>query len=211
MRGAAGSMRNAFDLSTTTAPARTASGACSFDWALPAEKKAISTPRKPSGVTFSTRTDSPAKVTVLPTERSDANARSSRTGNLRSSRIRSVISPAAPVAPTTATRCPAIAPSGPPVGRACRSPPSAVEALQLPDHPVRHRARPDEGRPGRVDVLRPIPRGGRVLDPPLDPLGVGGPLQGVPEEHPGRQDRRERIRDPLPGDVRRRSVNRLVE
>ena len=69
-------------------------------------------PRNASGVTFSTRIDSPAKVTVLPTERSDANARSSRTGNFRSSRIRSVISPAAPVAPTTATRCPAIASSG---------------------------------------------------------------------------------------------------
>ena len=102
--GTVGSIRNAFDLSTTTAPARAAMGACSFDCAVPAEKKAMSIPRSASGVTFSTRTASPANATLFPTERSDANARSSRTGNFRSSRIRRVISPAAPVAPTTATR-----------------------------------------------------------------------------------------------------------
>ncbi len=63
----------------------------------------MSTPRKASGPTASTRTVSPLKVTVLPTERAEAKARSSRTGNLRSSRIRSVVCPTAPVTPTTAT------------------------------------------------------------------------------------------------------------
>ena len=37
--GTAGSIRNAFDLSTTTAPARTANGACSFDCEVPAENR----------------------------------------------------------------------------------------------------------------------------------------------------------------------------
>ena len=101
-----GSIRNALDLSTTTAPALTACGAYSLAWAEPAEKKATSTPLKASGPTFSTRIVSPLKVTVLPTERSEANARSAFTGNLRSSRIRRVVCPTAPVTPTTATVSP---------------------------------------------------------------------------------------------------------
>src|SRR6266542_4825506 len=103
-RGTVGSMRKALDLSTTTAPALTARGAYSLDCAEPAEKKATSTPLKASGPTFSTRIVSPLKATVFPAERSEANARRSVTGNLRSSRILSVVCPTAPVAPTTATR-----------------------------------------------------------------------------------------------------------
>ena len=102
-RGTVGSMRKALDLSTTTAPALTACGAYSLDCAEPAEKNATSTPRKASGPTCSTRIFSPLKVTLFPTDRSEANARSSRTGNLRSSRIFSVVCPTAPVAPTTAS------------------------------------------------------------------------------------------------------------
>src|SRR5262245_52765302 len=209
--GTAGSIRNAFDLSTTTAPARTARGACSFDWAVPAEKKAISTPRKASGVTFSTRMESPAKVTDLPTERSDANARSSRTGNFRSSRIRSVISPAAPVAPTTATRCPAMPSSearlraGPPPSA------SAVERFQLPNHPVCHRGRPDQRGAGCVNVLGAMPRGQGPLDSLLHAVGIRGPVQRVAEQHRGRQDGRQRVRDPLSRDVRGGAMNRLVQ
>jgi hypothetical protein len=105
--GTAGSMRKALDLSTTIAPAFTASGANSFDWAEPAEKSATCTPLKHSGPTFSTRRLSPAKVTVFPTDRSEANTRRSRTGNFRSSRMRSVVWPTAPVTPTTATVRPA--------------------------------------------------------------------------------------------------------
>src|SRR3990170_438735 len=105
-RGTDGSMRKALDLSTTTAPDLTASGAYSLDWAEPAEKRATWTPLNASGPTFSTRIFSPLKVTVLPTERSEAKARSSRTGNLLSSRILRVVCPTAPVAPTTATTKP---------------------------------------------------------------------------------------------------------
>jgi hypothetical protein len=99
-------MRKALDLSTTTAPAFTANGAYSFDCAEPAEKSAMSTPLKESGPTASTRIVSPLKVTVLPAERAEANGRSTRTGNLRSSRILSVVCPTAPVTPTTATTTP---------------------------------------------------------------------------------------------------------
>ena len=66
----------------------------------------MSTPLKTPGPTASTRTGSPLKVTVFPAERADAKARSSRTGNLRSSRIFSVVCPTAPVTPTTATTTP---------------------------------------------------------------------------------------------------------
>ena len=64
----------------------------------------MSTPRNASGPTASTGSVSPANVTDLPTERSEAKTRSSRTGNFRSSRSLSVVWPTAPVAPTTATR-----------------------------------------------------------------------------------------------------------
>src|SRR5208337_2686067 len=63
-------------------------------------------PLKELASSFCTVSDSPAKVTVLPAERADAYARSSRIGNLRCSRIFSVVWPTAPVAPTTAIRCP---------------------------------------------------------------------------------------------------------
>src|SRR2546427_769719 len=108
-------MRNALDLSMTTAPAWTSMGAYAFDWTEPAEQKAICTPLKAPGSIFWTRTGSPRNGTVLPTERSDANTRSSRTGNLRSSRILSVAWPAAPVAPTTATVMPDAISTGPPL------------------------------------------------------------------------------------------------
>src|SRR5262245_34310595 len=101
--GTAGSIRNALDLSTTTAPARTAWGAYSRDCAEPAEKNAMSVPAKAPGPTASTRRRSPFHVIVFPTDRSEANTRSSRTGNFRSSRSLSVVWPTAPVAPTTAT------------------------------------------------------------------------------------------------------------
>ena len=90
----------------TTAPALAIIGAYSRAWREPAEQMAMSTPLKAGASTRCTRTASPANVTVLPTERSEAKQRSSRTGNLRSSRILRVVWPAAPVAPTTATVTP---------------------------------------------------------------------------------------------------------
>src|SRR5207245_195395 len=120
--GTCGSMRNALDLSMTTAPAWTSMGAYAFDWTEPAEQKAICTPLKAPGSIFWTRTGSPRNGTVFPTERSAANTRS-----------------------------------------------------------------------------------------PLDPVGVLRHAERVPEQHRGRQDRGDRVRDPLAGDVRRGAVHRLVE
>src|SRR5204862_5289690 len=77
--GTAGSKRQALDLSTTTAPAFAIIGAYSLACAVPAEQMAISTPLKAAGSTRPTRMSSPRKLTVLPTERSEAKARSSRT------------------------------------------------------------------------------------------------------------------------------------
>src|SRR5262249_45984164 len=105
--GTPGSWRNALDLSTTMAPASTAAGASARDWAEPAEKNASSMPRNGASLATSTGMASPRNVTWRPAERADANARSERTGKLRSSRIRSVVVPAAPVAPTSAIACPA--------------------------------------------------------------------------------------------------------
>src|SRR5271154_5143141 len=104
--GTSGSIRNALDLSTTIAPALTAIGANSRDWSAPAENSAISMPWNELASSFSMVIVSPAKVPVLPADRADAYARSSRTGNLRCSRIFRVVWPTAPVAPTTAIRCP---------------------------------------------------------------------------------------------------------
>jgi hypothetical protein len=91
----------------TIAPAWRIIGTNSFDWAEPAEQKTMSSPRKAGASTRWTRTAFPAKVTVVPTDRSEAKHRNSRIGNLRSSSTRSVVCPAAPVAPTTATDRPA--------------------------------------------------------------------------------------------------------
>ncbi len=104
--GTVGSIRNALDLSMMTAPSLRISGAYSFACAEPAEQNAISTPLNAPGSMRRIGSASPLNVTVLPTERSDAKHRSSRTGNFRSSRILSVVCPAAPVAPTTATVTP---------------------------------------------------------------------------------------------------------
>src|ERR671910_3501626 len=78
--GTFGSIRHALDLSTTTAPAFTIMGAYSFDCGEPAAQKAMSTPLNAAASTFRSEMDSDWKVTVLPTERSEAKQRSSRTG-----------------------------------------------------------------------------------------------------------------------------------
>src|SRR2546422_432779 len=155
-------MRNALDLSMTTAPAWTSMGAYAFDWTEPAEQKAICTPLKAPGSIFWTRTGSPRNGTVLPTERSDATTRSSRTGNLRSSSILSVAWPAAPVAPPTATLMPDAISIGPPLpsrsgppSLSCRpSPASRTERCRPCGGPARALSAP-RARPGR----RPSPCG----------------------------------------------------
>src|SRR5262249_22917568 len=95
------SSRYADDLSTATAPPRTACGTSSRDADVPTEKSAtsISPAASASGVASSTGVPSSS---VEPAERADANARTR--SKPRSRRMRIVTAPTAPVAPTTATR-----------------------------------------------------------------------------------------------------------
>ena len=96
-------MRQALELSTTTAPAAAAMGPYSLLMLPPAENRAISTPSKESLVKTSTGISLPMKVTFLPMDRSEASGTSRCTGNRRSSRQATICCPTAPVAPTTAT------------------------------------------------------------------------------------------------------------
>ena len=82
--GTAGSIRNALDLSITIAPALTAIGANSRDCWAPAENSAKSTPLNEPAVSFSIRSFCSPNLTVLPTERSEAMTRNSRTAKFRS-------------------------------------------------------------------------------------------------------------------------------
>ena len=65
-------MRQALELSTTTAPAAAAMGPYSLLILPPAENRAISTPSKESLVKTSTGISLPRKVTFLPKDRSEA-------------------------------------------------------------------------------------------------------------------------------------------
>ena len=96
-------MRKADELSTTTAPARTAAGAKRFDCAPPAENSAMSTPSRLASVSSCTAMSPPRNFIVLPAERAEASRRSSTSGNLRCSRHCMSSTPTAPVAPAMAT------------------------------------------------------------------------------------------------------------
>src|ERR1700730_14377573 len=102
-RGTPASMRNADELSTTTAPLLTATGAKRFDVELPAENNPMLTPLNPSSVSSRTATGFPRNGSVLPAERAEANNRNSDIGKLRRSRHPNSSIPTAPVAPTMAT------------------------------------------------------------------------------------------------------------
>ena len=107
--GTWGSMRQALELSITTAPAFAAMGPYSLETDAPAEKSAMSTPAKDSGPSVWTSTcppGLPAKGSFCPALRALASATSQSTGNFRCSRTRSISRPTAPVAPTTATTFP---------------------------------------------------------------------------------------------------------
>src|SRR5262245_21437599 len=95
-------MRNADELSTTTAPFATAIGAYFFDVELPAENSARFTPSNEDSVSSSTVTNPPANGSFFPADRADASARTLAYGNLRFSRHCRISTPTAPVAPTTA-------------------------------------------------------------------------------------------------------------
>src|SRR3954462_4127960 len=87
----------------TTHPPAPALGAYMAATAAPAENKASCAREKSKPAASITGTARPSNCTVLPLERSLASAKTSRTGNCRSSSTFSIISPTRPVAPSTAT------------------------------------------------------------------------------------------------------------
>src|SRR6266508_1441390 len=99
-RGTCGCMRQALELSITTAPRAAATGAHSRDTPPPAEKKATAAPSNAPGASASTSSSRSPKGTLRPTERAEATRRTSSTGSSRSTTIRRRSSPTAPVAPT---------------------------------------------------------------------------------------------------------------
>mmetsp|Transcript_7269 Transcript_7269/g.25978 ORF Transcript_7269/g.25978 Transcript_7269/m.25978 type:complete len:240 (+) Transcript_7269:1946-2665(+) len=105
--GTPGVMRNALELSITTAPASTAAGAKALDCEPPAAKKATSTPSNESSRNSRTTVGRPApSLSSRPALRLLASRRSSLTGKLRSCRMRRRSWPTEPVAPATATVTP---------------------------------------------------------------------------------------------------------
>src|SRR5665811_1588350 len=100
--GTDGSIRNAEELSTTTAPASANAGANSREREPPAENSATSIPDGSAVARSSITTPPHLVVTVLPAERLLAMRRNSDTGKSLSSRIEIIALPTAPVAPTTA-------------------------------------------------------------------------------------------------------------
>ena len=71
-RGTSGSMRQADELSMTTAPAAATTGASSFEVAPPAENRAKSSPVKSAVAASSTTTSWPRQSSVRPADRADA-------------------------------------------------------------------------------------------------------------------------------------------
>jgi len=102
--GTAGSIRNADELSMHTVPPSAAPGMIARETEAPALTSATSTPRSRSSESSCTIQSSSRKRTDRPALRADESGISSSTGNDRSSRVRVISLPTAPVAPITATR-----------------------------------------------------------------------------------------------------------
>jgi hypothetical protein len=98
-------MRQALELSMTTAPACAAMGPYSRDTLAPALKSAIPTPANEVGFSSSTVISPPANGSFAPALLPLASATTRLAGNLRCSSVFSISRPTAPVAPTTATTC----------------------------------------------------------------------------------------------------------
>src|SRR3954470_4732182 len=123
--GTSGSIRQAKELSMTVTPAAANFGASALDVDPPAEKRAMSSPVGSAVSASSTTTSAPAHGNVLPAERADAKYRISSTGNDRCARMRRIMAPTCPVAPTTPTLHPPI--SAPPLARWTSSAGAAVD------------------------------------------------------------------------------------
>src|SRR6266480_786133 len=100
--GTSGSMRKADELSMTTAPAFTATGANFLEMPLPAENSAMSTPSNECSLSSSMTTFCPRKSSVLPAERALASAFNFPTGNRRLFMVAINSAPTAPVTPAMA-------------------------------------------------------------------------------------------------------------
>src|SRR5262249_4014953 len=99
-------MRHADELSTTTAPVAATTGASFREVDAPAEKKAMSRPEQSAVDASSTRISVYFHRKYLPAERAEANRRRDATGNWRSARMESIMSPTSPLAPTIPTCTP---------------------------------------------------------------------------------------------------------
>src|SRR6516165_1945462 len=101
--GTSGSMRNAPELSTATAPRAAATGAHAAETSSGTSNMATSTPSKTSSASATTSVSWPRTGSCRPAERGDATSRMSpHTSSLVDSRS-SITVPTAPVAPTTAS------------------------------------------------------------------------------------------------------------
>src|SRR6266540_3480230 len=76
-----------------------------------------------------------------------------------------------------------------------------------PQDLVRHLRRRE--RP--AEIARAAAFGDRAVHRVLDELRLRGEAERVAQHHRGREDRADRVRDPLSHDVRRGAVDRLVE
>jgi hypothetical protein len=101
--GTSGSIRHAEELSITVTPAAANVGASALELAPPAENSATSRPVGSASAASSTTTSAPCHGSVLPAERAEAKNLISSTGNERCARIRRIMVPTWPVAPTTPT------------------------------------------------------------------------------------------------------------
>jgi hypothetical protein len=101
--GTSASIRNAEELSMTTAPAFAAVGENLRETELPAENSARSTPAKEPSVSSSMTISCPRKVSRLPAERALASAFSLPTRKPRLSMVAMNSAPTAPVTPAMAT------------------------------------------------------------------------------------------------------------
>ena len=100
--GTSESIRNAPELSTTTAPRETAIGAHSAETSSGTSNIATSMPSNASEVRATTVSSSPRQINFLPALRADAIRRISPQTSVRVERMSSITVPTAPVAPTTA-------------------------------------------------------------------------------------------------------------
>ena len=102
--GTSGCMRQAEELSITTAPARPIFSDQALDTSPPADISTMSTVEKSNcSMSWHLSTRSPNSSSTL-SERREATTCISSTGNFSSSRMTSISRPTLPVAPTTATR-----------------------------------------------------------------------------------------------------------